>query len=163
MCRQLYDLHINSMTYTLFFIPDYQFHKVFFNVFLGNNFLLFLCGGPIVVEALGSCPVCPPLKSGPATHVYWAAQYIDRFKGGMRGIGPPNLAPASCPFPKNPYPRSGPFGPRALALRASSMTGSRRVGPSQHEGLDSPMPVDIGISKRWSVWRNWSGILDSIS
>ena len=28
-CRQLYDLHINSMTYTLFFIPDYQFQKVF--------------------------------------------------------------------------------------------------------------------------------------
>ena len=28
-CRQLCDLHINSMTYTLFFIPDYQFQKVF--------------------------------------------------------------------------------------------------------------------------------------
>jgi len=27
--RQLYDLHVNSMTYTLFFIPDYQFQKVF--------------------------------------------------------------------------------------------------------------------------------------
>ena len=25
----LYDLHINSMTYTLFFISDYQFQKVF--------------------------------------------------------------------------------------------------------------------------------------
>jgi len=24
------DLHVNSMTYTLFFIPDYQFQKVFF-------------------------------------------------------------------------------------------------------------------------------------
>jgi len=24
------DLHINSMTYTLFFIPDYQFQKVYF-------------------------------------------------------------------------------------------------------------------------------------
>jgi len=23
-------LHVNSMTYTLFFIPDYQFQKVFF-------------------------------------------------------------------------------------------------------------------------------------
>ena len=50
-CRQLYDLHINSMTYTLFFIPDYHFQKVFFNVSLCNNFLLFLwrplsCGGP---------------------------------------------------------------------------------------------------------------------
>jgi len=29
MCRQLYDLHINSMTYTLFVIPDCQFQKVF--------------------------------------------------------------------------------------------------------------------------------------
>ena len=28
-CRQLYDLHMNSMTYTLFFIPNYQFQKVF--------------------------------------------------------------------------------------------------------------------------------------
>jgi len=27
--RQLYDLHINCMTYKLFFIPDYQFQKVF--------------------------------------------------------------------------------------------------------------------------------------
>jgi len=44
-CRQLYDLHINSMTYALFFISDYQFQKVFY-VSLGNNFLLFFCGGP---------------------------------------------------------------------------------------------------------------------
>ena len=29
-CRQLSDLHINSMTYTLFFIPDYQFQKSIF-------------------------------------------------------------------------------------------------------------------------------------
>ena len=28
--RQLYDLHIYSMTYTLFFIPDYQFQKCIF-------------------------------------------------------------------------------------------------------------------------------------
>jgi len=27
-CRQLYDLHINYMIYTLFFIPDYQFQKI---------------------------------------------------------------------------------------------------------------------------------------
>ena len=52
-CRKLYDLHINSMTYTLFFIPDYQFRKVgYFYVSLGNNFVtVFLwrplsCGGP---------------------------------------------------------------------------------------------------------------------
>ena len=44
-CRQLYDLHINSMNYTLFFIPDYQFQKVFFYVSLGN-FLLFFVEAP---------------------------------------------------------------------------------------------------------------------
>jgi len=55
----------NSMIYTLFFIPDYQFQKVFFCVSL-DNILLFFCGGPLVVEALGNCSVCPPpVKSGP--------------------------------------------------------------------------------------------------
>ena len=49
------------MTYTLFFIPDYQFQKGFY-VSLGNNFLLFFSGGPLVVEALGNCPVCPLLN-----------------------------------------------------------------------------------------------------
>ena len=49
--RQLYYLHVNSVTYTLFFIPDYQFQKVFF-VSSGNNFVTFFlwrprsCGGP---------------------------------------------------------------------------------------------------------------------
>jgi len=28
------------MTYTLFFIPDYQFQKVFFYISLGNNFFI---------------------------------------------------------------------------------------------------------------------------
>ena len=49
------------MTYTLFFIPDYHFQKVFFNVSLGNIFYCFR-RGPLVVEALGNCPVCPPLN-----------------------------------------------------------------------------------------------------
>jgi len=57
-CRQLYDVHLNSMTYTLFFIPDYQFQKVFY-VSLGNNFYCF-CGGPLVVEAPGQLPSLPP-------------------------------------------------------------------------------------------------------
>jgi len=52
------------MIYTLFFIADYQFQKVFY-VSLGNNFFTVFCGGPLVVEALGNCPVCPLLKSGP--------------------------------------------------------------------------------------------------
>jgi len=64
-CRQLYDLHINSMTYTLFFIPDYNFQKIFFYVSLGNIFYCF-CGGPLVVEAPGQLLSLPPLKSGPA-------------------------------------------------------------------------------------------------
>jgi len=34
------------MTYTLFFIPDYQFQKVFFYISLGNNFLLFFVEAP---------------------------------------------------------------------------------------------------------------------
>ena len=40
------------MTYTLFFIPDYQFRKVgYFYVSLGSNFVTVFCGGPLVVEA----------------------------------------------------------------------------------------------------------------
>jgi len=45
-----YDLHA-------IFIPDYQFQKV-----LGNNFFTVFYGGPLVVEALGNCPVCPLLN-----------------------------------------------------------------------------------------------------
>ena len=40
------------------FIPDYQFQSIFY-VSLGNIFLLFLWRTPLVVVALGSCPVCP--------------------------------------------------------------------------------------------------------
>ena len=57
----VYDLHINSMTYTLFFIPDYQFQKVFY-VSLGNKFFTVVVEAALVVEALGNCPVCPPLN-----------------------------------------------------------------------------------------------------
>jgi len=46
------------MTYTLFFIPDYQFQKVFY-VSLDNNFLLFFCGDPLVVDAAGQLPRLP--------------------------------------------------------------------------------------------------------
>jgi len=44
------------MTYTLFFIPDYQFQQVFFYVSLGNNFVYCFCGGPLVVEAPWQLP-----------------------------------------------------------------------------------------------------------
>ena len=46
-----------STRYFLFQIISF---KKYFNVSLGNNFLLFFSGGPLVVEALGNCPVCPP-------------------------------------------------------------------------------------------------------
>ena len=52
-CRQLYDLHINAVTYTLFFIPDYQFQKVF----------LCFCGGPLLVATAQFAPAL--LKPGP--------------------------------------------------------------------------------------------------
>jgi len=45
------------------FIPDHQFQKYFY-VSLGNNFVYFFCGGPLVVEAPGKLPSSPP-KSGP--------------------------------------------------------------------------------------------------
>jgi len=57
--EHVHDLHINSMTYTRYFFPDYQFQKVFFYVSFGNNFFTVFRGGPLVVEALGNCPVCP--------------------------------------------------------------------------------------------------------
>ena len=43
---------------------------------------------------------------------------------------------AGCPFPKNLTSAVGPFGPRASDLRASPLTPNRRIGPSQHDGLD---------------------------
>jgi len=43
---------------------------------------------------------------------------------------------AGCPLPKNTTPALGTFG---LGLRASPLTQNRRLGPSQHDGLDSPM------------------------
>jgi len=44
------------------FIPDYQFQKVFY-VSLGNNFFtVFVEAPPLVVEALGNCPVCPSIN-----------------------------------------------------------------------------------------------------
>jgi len=49
------------MTYTLFFIPDYQFQKVFLFLWVVSFFTVF-CGGPLLLEALGNCPVCPLLN-----------------------------------------------------------------------------------------------------
>jgi len=43
-------------------VPTEFTDKKYFYVSLRGNFLLFFCGGPLVVEALGNCPVCPPLN-----------------------------------------------------------------------------------------------------
>ena len=53
------------MSYTLFFISDYQFQKVFLCFLRYNFFTVF--GGPLVVEAPGQLPSLPPdsLQSGP--------------------------------------------------------------------------------------------------
>ena len=59
-CRQLYYLHINSVTYTLFFIPDCQFWKCIFYVSLGNIFLLFFCGGPWATAQFAPPPQIQP-------------------------------------------------------------------------------------------------------
>jgi len=48
----------NETSYFLFQIISF---KNYFYVSLGNIFYCF-CGGPLVVEALGNCPVCPPLN-----------------------------------------------------------------------------------------------------
>ena len=57
---KLYDLHA-------IFYSRLSVSKSIFNVSLCYKFLLFLwrplsCGGPLVVEALGNCPVCPLLN-----------------------------------------------------------------------------------------------------
>jgi len=59
-CRQLYDLHINSMSYTLFLFQIISFKK-YFCVSLGNNFYCFLWRP--VVESPGQLPSLPPPQS----------------------------------------------------------------------------------------------------
>jgi len=54
-CRQLYDLHINSMIYTLFLFQIISFTKYFY-VSLGNNFLLFFCGFPWATAQFAPSP-----------------------------------------------------------------------------------------------------------
>jgi len=63
-CRQLYDLHINSMTDTLFFFQIISFKKYFY-VSLGNFFTVFV-ESPQLWRPLGNCQFAPLLKSGPA-------------------------------------------------------------------------------------------------
>ena len=53
----------NSMITRYFLFQIISFKKYYFYVSLGNNFLLFFfSGGPLVVEALGNCPVYTPLN-----------------------------------------------------------------------------------------------------
>jgi len=49
----------NETSYYLFQIISF---KKYFYVSLGYNFFSVFCGGPLVVEALGKCPVCPSLN-----------------------------------------------------------------------------------------------------
>jgi len=63
-CRQLYDLHINSMTYMVFFLFQIISFKKYFYVSLSNIFYCFFSGGPLVVGP-GQLPSLPSLKSGP--------------------------------------------------------------------------------------------------
>jgi len=58
-CRQLCDLHINSMTNTLFFKFQIISFEKYFCVSLGNIFYRF-CGGPLVVETPGQLPSLSP-------------------------------------------------------------------------------------------------------
>jgi len=49
----------NDTSYFLFQIISF---KKYFYVSLGNNFFTVFVEAPLVVEALGNCPVCPPLN-----------------------------------------------------------------------------------------------------
>ena len=50
------------------------------------------------------------------------------------------------PPPQEHYSRSRPFGPRTLAIWASSQTRNRRLGSSQHYGLDPLKGIGVGLS-----------------
>ena len=56
--QKLYDLHINSMTYTLFFIPDYQFQKVFLFLWV-VSFLLFFVEAPYLWRPWATAQFAP--------------------------------------------------------------------------------------------------------
>jgi len=53
-CRQLYDLHINTITYTLFFYSRLSVSK---SIFMFPWVIIFYC---LLWRPLGNCPVCPP-------------------------------------------------------------------------------------------------------
>ena len=47
---------------TSYFLFQIISFKKYFYVSLGNNFFTVFVEAPLVVEALGNCPVCPPLN-----------------------------------------------------------------------------------------------------
>jgi len=59
----------------IFFIPDYQFQKV---IFMFPWVIIFLLSveAPLVVEALGNCPVCPPLNPALVIQLMWRDQHL---------------------------------------------------------------------------------------
>jgi len=52
-----FPVFVLMISYFLFHIISF---KKYFYVSLGNNFLLFFCGGPLAVEAPGQLPSLPP-------------------------------------------------------------------------------------------------------
>ena len=53
---------------------------------------------------------------------------------------------AGCPRPVEPHPGLDPMSLGLVPNRASPLSRNRRLGPSQHDGLDAPMS---GLSGGW--------------
>jgi len=62
-------------------------------------------------------------------------------RGGLTALPDPNWWGSWLPPPQEPHPRSWPFGPWTSVHWASPLTGNRRFGHSQYDGLDPPMPA----------------------
>jgi len=59
---------------TSYFLLQIISFKKYFYVSLGNNFFTVFVEAPLVVDALGNCPVCPPLNPAlPVTVIMTAA------------------------------------------------------------------------------------------
>ena len=71
----------------IYFLFQIISFKKYFYVSLGTNFFTVFVEAPLVVEALGNCPVCPPLKSGPeSSNSKWVArQTCGGVDGGIGG------------------------------------------------------------------------------
>jgi len=71
---------------TSYFFQIISFKKYFY-VSLGNNVIMFycFCGGPHVVEALGNCPVCPPINPAlTLSLIYWHSYNLRKEQCSLR-------------------------------------------------------------------------------